>query len=597
MTPACKFERRTSGVALVYLQAMVIRNAVAQQVRRLRQPRYLMATLLGLAYFYFLFFRRSFFQGVGSGAPGAPANIGLLVGVSLAAVLMTGRIAYAWIFSADRAALTFTEAEVAFLFQAPVRRRMLVHYKLLKSQIRILFSAALFALVSRRLGFLGGNGWMHAVGWWILLSTLELHGIAASFTRERLLEVGLNPARRRALFLGGLLLVGAALWWWLRRTIPAPRAADLAGPMAMVNYFQGVLTAPPVSWLLAPCTWMLRPFFAPNLAAFLWALGPALLILAGHYVWVIRSEVAFEEASLELARRRAEQGAARRAGHWHGLRRPERKRREPFPLRPHGLAAPAFLWRALISAGPWFYPRNWLFISAGVISIMLWLASQPAYRTAVVIVQAVVLPAGCWVLIAGPMLMRREVRLMMQRLDVVKTYPLRGWQVVLGEMLAPIVLITAIEWLLLAVLAVAGATLTREVGFTVLSSGLGVVGVGLLVPPVVGLMTGIPFAATLYFPSWMSAAGRAGSGLDAMGQRMIFAGGYLVVLAAALLLAALVAAMPYLIVLWMTGSQVAALAAGAVAASLILLGELATVVWWLGGRYERFDLSAEAPPS
>jgi hypothetical protein len=47
----------------------------------------------------------------------------------------------------------------------------------------------------------------------------------------------------------------------------------------------------------------------------------------------------------------------------------------------------------------------------------------------------------------------------------------------------------------------------------------------------------------------------------------------------------------------MTGSQVAALAAGAVAASLILLGELATVVWWLGGRYERFDLSAEAPPS
>jgi hypothetical protein len=47
----------------------------------------------------------------------------------------------------------------------------------------------------------------------------------------------------------------------------------------------------------------------------------------------------------------------------------------------------------------------------------------------------------------------------------------------------------------------------------------------------------------------------------------------------------------------MTGSQVAALAAGTVAASLILLGELATVVWWLGGRYERFDLSAEVPPS
>jgi hypothetical protein len=510
---------------------------------------------------------------------------------------MTGRIIYSWIFSADRAALSFTEAEVAFLFQAPVQRRVLVHYKLLKSQIRILFSAALFALVSRRLGFLGGNGWMHAVGWWILLSTLELHSIAASFTRERLLEVGLNPARRRALFLGGLLLVGSALWWWLRRTIPAPRAADLAGPMAMVNYFQGVLTAPPVSWLLAPCIWILRPFFAPDLAAFIRALGPALLILAGHYLWVIRSEVAFEEASLELARRRAERGEARQAGHWRGRSQPKRKRREPFPLRPHGQAAPAFLWRALISAGPWFHPRNWLFISAGVISVMLWLASQPAYRTALVVIQAVALPVGFWVLIAGPMLMRREVRLMMQRLDVVKTYPLRGWQVVLGEMLAPIVLITAIEWLLLAVLAVAAATLSGEVGFTVLSSGLGVIAVGLLVPPVVGLMTGISFAATLYFPSWMSAVGQAGGGLDAMGQRMIFAGGYVVVLAAALLPAALVAAVPYLIVLWMTGLQVGALSAGAVAVSLILFGEFAAVVWWLGGRYERFDLSAEVPPS
>ena len=597
MTPACIFECRTSGLALVYLQTMVIRNAVAQRVRRLRQPRYLMATLLGLAYFYFLFFRRSSFQGAGPGAPVAPVNIGLLVGVSMAAVIMTGRIIYSWIFSADRAALSFTEAEVAFLFQAPVQRRVLVHYKLLKSQIRILFSAALFALVSRRLGFLGGNGWMHAVGWWILLSTLELHSIAASFTRERLLEVGLNPARRRALFLGGLLLVGSALWWWLRRTIPAPRAADLAGPMAMVNYFQGVLTAPPVSWLLAPCIWILRPFFAPDLAAFIRALGPALLILAGHYLWVIRSEVAFEEASLELARRRAERGEARQAGHWRGRSQPKRKRREPFPLRPHGQAAPAFLWRALISAGPWFHPRNWLFISAGVISVMLWLASQPAYRTALVVIQAVALPVGFWVLIAGPMLMRREVRLMMQRLDVVKTYPLRGWQVVLGEMLAPIVLITAIEWLLLAVLAVAAATLSGEIGFTVLSSGLGVIAVGLLVPPVVGLMTGISFAATLYFPSWMSAVGQAGGGLDAMGQRMIFAGGYVVVLASALLPAALVAAVPYLIVLWMTGLQVDALSAGAVAVSLILFGEFAAVVWWLGGRYERFDLSAEVPPS
>jgi hypothetical protein len=581
--------------ALVYLQIMVIRNAVAERVRRLRQPRYMAATLLGLAYFYFLFFRGAPFQGACPGMPGGPASIGLAVGLAFAALLMTGRIVYAWIFSADRASLTFTEAEVAFLFQAPVPRRTLVHYKLLKSQVRIVFSAVLFSLFSHRLGFLGGNGWMHAVGWWILLSTLELHGIAASFTRERLLDVGLNPARRRALFLGGLLLAGSALVWWLRHTVSAPRAADLAGPAAMVSYFESVVTVPPVSWLLAPCIWILRPFFAPDLAAFIRALGPALLILAGHYIWVIRSEVAFEEASLELARQRAERGEARQAARWRERSQPVRKRREPFPLRPQGPAAPAFLWRALIAAGPWFHPRNALFIAAAILGAMLWFASSPAYRTVMLVVQAAALPLCFGVLVGGPMLMRREVRLMMQRLDVVKTYPLRGWQVVLGEMLAPIMLITAIEWLLLAMMAIAAATLTGDVGFVVLSSGLGAVAIGLLVPPVVGLMIGIPFAATLYFPSWMSAVGHAGGGVDAMGQRMIFAGGYLIVLIVALLPASIVAAAPYFILLWLSGSSAAALLAGAVAAGLALFGELSVMIWWLGGRYERFDLSAEAP--
>jgi hypothetical protein len=195
------------------------------------------------------------------------------------------------------------------------------------------------------------------------------------------------------------------------------------------------------------------------------------------------------------------------------------------------------------------------------------------------------------------MLMRREVRLLMQRLDVVKTYPLRGWQIVLGEMLAPIVLITAIEWLLLAVLGVATATLAGNYASTILPSGLGLLEAGLLVPPVVGLMSAIPFAATLYFPSWMSTVGQGGGGVDVLGQRMLFAGGYLLVLAAALLPAALAAAGPYFVVLAVADSRAAALLAGAVAASLVLFGELAGMVTWLGRLYEQIDISEEAPQS
>jgi hypothetical protein len=582
--------------ALAYLQLTSLKNAARRRLQRLRQPRYLIATIVGLAYFYFFFFRRAAYRGAYHGPPGmAPVNIGLMVGLSVAVLIMALRIVYTWIFSTERAALAFTEAEVAFLFQAPVSRGVLVHFKLLKSQLRILFLALLFSLLSNRFSFLGGNVWTHAIGWWILLSTLELHGIAASFTRDRLLNLGLNPARRRVLLGGAFVLLGVVTGWWLRRHLPALPAIDLINAAAIFSFLSGVLATPPLSWVLAPFRWILGPFFAPDGITFLLALGPALLVLGAHYVWVIRSEVAFEEASIDLARKHAERIAALRAGGWRGLRRPARRRREPFALRPLGLAPVAFLWKNLIAAGPWFYPRNWLLISAAVLGVVGWLAADPAFHPLIKIVQAITLPVSIWVLIAGPMLMRREVRLMMERLDVIKAYPLRGWQVVLGEMLAPIVLLTSVEWLTLAVAAMSFGALTGKFADTVLLTSLGAVGVGLLVPPVVGLMVAIPFAATLYFPGWMSAVGQAGGGMEVMGQRLIFAGGYMLVLVLALLPAALAAAVPYFVVQWLVGLPAAALLAGAVAASVVLIGELAAVVWWLGGRYERFDLSTELP--
>lgn len=582
--------------ALVYLQLTSLKNAARRRLQRLRQPRYLIATIVGLAYFYFFFFRRAAYRGVSHGPPGmAPVNIGLMVGLAVAVLIMALRIVYTWIFSTERAALAFTEAEVAFLFQAPVSRRVLVHFKLLKSQLRILFLAVLFSLLSNRFSLLGGNVWTHAVGWWILFSTLELHGIAASFTRERLLDLGLNPARRRVLLGGVLALFVVAAGWWLRRYLPALPAIDLTNAAAIFSCLPGVLATPPLSWVLAPFRWILGPLFAPDGTTFLWALGPALLVLGAHYVWVIRSEVAFEEASIDLARKRAERVAAFRSGGWRGLRQPARRRREPFALRPRGPTPVAFLWKNLISAGPWFYPRNWLLISAAVLGVVGWLAADPAFHPLMKIVQAVALPVSIWVLIAGPMLMRREVRLMMERLDVIKSHPLRGWQVVLGEMLAPIVLLTSVEWLVLAVVAVSFGVLTGKFAYTALVTSLGAVGVGLLVPPVVGLMVAIPFAATLYFPVWMSAVGQAGGGMEVMGQRLIFAGGYVLVLVLALLPAALAAAVPYFVVQWLVGMPAPALLAGAVAASVVLIGEFTAVVWWLGGRYERFDLSTELP--
>ena len=65
----------------------------------------------------------------------------------------------AWIIPHERAALTFTEAEVAFLFPAPVTRRTLIHFKLLRSQLGIFFTTLLLTLFSRAIR---RQSWIHA---------------------------------------------------------------------------------------------------------------------------------------------------------------------------------------------------------------------------------------------------------------------------------------------------------------------------------------------------------------------------------------------------------------------------------------------------
>src|SRR5262249_11158463 len=117
--------------ALFYLQYHSVRNRLLSRFKRLKQPKYLVGALVGGLYFYFYFFRYLFSQGgFNQGTalpPGHPELVELFGALFLFVIVVM-----AWIFPHERAALTFTEAEVAFLFPAPVTRRQLIHYKLIR---------------------------------------------------------------------------------------------------------------------------------------------------------------------------------------------------------------------------------------------------------------------------------------------------------------------------------------------------------------------------------------------------------------------------------------------------------------------------------
>lgn len=583
--------------AFLYLQFTSAKNALAQRLKRLKQPKYLVGAVVGAAYFYFFFFRRAFSGSRGGpGAGGAtllPAE--LLTGLgsfgALALLIITVLV---WIIPSGRAALRFTEAEVAFLFPAPITRRRLIHFKLLRSQLRILFSVLLLSLIFRRASMLGGNPLTHAIGWWVILSTLNLHLLGASFAREQLLTLGLNPARRRALVLGLLVLLGAACWWWIGRQ-PPPALKDLADLPAMTRYFGGVLGQPPLRWILAPFVLVIRPFFAANPSEFFLAMGPALLVIGAHYWWVIRADVSFEEASVDHARKFAERIAAVRAGDWRGGRqRPAKARPAPFPLAPTGPVPVAFLWKNLLALGSLFRPRPWLVAATLIVGFHVWAAATHLHPAIYMLTTIVPLSLGGWLLIAGPMVMRGDLRLLVSHFDLLKSYPLRGWQVVLGSLLPSLVLLAAIEWLLLLLGAPGLSAIPGHPHLAAGVLGTGALGIALVLPPLSGLLLSIPFAATLFFPAWAEIRGPRGGGIEVMGQRLIFFAGYLLVLLVALLPAVLCGGLAAFIVHWLAG-LVAAIVTAALIASLVLGAEFAAVVWWLGDRFEHFDLSQDMP--
>jgi hypothetical protein len=502
---------------------------------------------------------------------------------------------FSWILSNRRAALQFSEAEVAFLFPAPVSRRTLINFKLLRSQLGIFVSAFFLTLVFRRGSQFGGNALTHAIGWWVILSTLNLHFLAASFARERLLHFGLNPLRRRLLVAGAICAIAAACWLVVRRTVALPTDADLAGVQAIMRYANLVLGQPPISWVLAPFAVVVRPYLAPTIVAFLVALGPALFLLVAHYLWVVRSTVSFEDASIDLAARRAERIAAVRSGRWRtGRAGPGKPRSEPFRLAPRGWVPLAFLWKNLIALGPLFRLRVWLLAAAVAAASVGWIAADSSRLPLLKGIGTAALMLGGWLFLFGPMFMRREVQQTLPNLDITKAYPLAGWQVVIGELLTPMVLMTFGEWLLLLIAALSLGAHTRDVRLATLLGAAGAGGIALVLPPLCGLLLCIPYTGVLYFPAWAQATGPRGGGIEIMGQRLIFMAGYLIVLVVAVLPAGAAGALVFFLGNALLGWY-PAVALTTVCVSAVLAAELAGAVYWLGEKLDRFDLSTELP--
>ncbi len=555
-----------------------MRNRIRMRLRRLKEPRYLLGMMLGLAYFYWVFWRP---RGNAGFRQGFASMFGGTAGIELALVTLLFLLAaLSWAWPRSTPALPFTRADVQWLFTAPISRRRLVAYRLWRSKIGALVGSLIFTLLFRPSSVAGG--WTLFLGMALMMTTVSVHLTGVSLSRDALRTSGLRRLTRRwlppAVVAAAVLVIGTtvATHWTDLSTLSA-RGGDLTAEL------QALSTSGATGVVLWPFHVVARLPLAGSASALLAQLPVALALLGLNYVWVLRADVAFEEASAELADRLDEM---RRRGPRASLR-PRAAKPPPFALAPTGPVETAILWKNLIRMGRFLSWRLLLRLSPAIVAMAFVLGragrSGNAWNGPTILCLVV---AGM-ALLLGPQIVRSDLRHDLTNLDVLKTWPVPGAALVRGEILAPAIVLTVMASLALIVATVlsTGATFAADVAdrWSLLAAAL------MVAPGIVLAELLVQNALAVTFPSWVVVGPRRG-GIDIMGQRMLLLAGMLLVLVLAVLPAALVAGAALGIAYLATGT-ILVVAPGALAGATLLV-EVYLATELVGDLLDRTDIAA-----
>ncbi len=579
--------------ALLFLIRRSLVNRVRTTLGRLRRVRYLLPALVGVAYFVLIF--GGPMRGRGGGDPAVPGAFptGLAWGLT-AALLASASIT--WLLPGKNPGLQFLESEVALLFPAPLSRRELVLYKLAAMQPPLLFSGLLMAAFTARGGPLRFA--IVAVGAFLALNALSLHNVGAAFTHASLGAHGLAGWRRQWPVLAAM--VGLAIAVGL--LVPWPEGFD---PGAWV----AALDASPAAVLLYPVHCLARLPLSGDALTFLLHLGPALLVVAALAFWVLRADVAFEEAAAAHAEVLARRIAALRAGRLSdpSLSPSRKMQAPPWRLPPAGPAEGAFVWKAataLVRGSSVRFLAVVLLLAIVALAVVQGVTARAEGRE-VPLVSAVCAGFAVLAILMGPAVSPAGMRQDLDYMDLLKSLPVSGARLLRGEILGAAMPVMALQWLLVAVAIVAfPGEVIRFRGGTRIATGIPlawVLGVGLsaalLLPALTLLSTALDAAMVVLFPGWMRpASGDARpAGTEALGQNILTFLGKGLALGIGGALAALLGG-AVLAAGWFAGPaylRPAAVAAGSTVAAAALVAECWLLCAWLGDRYDALDPAEE----
>jgi hypothetical protein len=568
--------------ASLYIVTCSARNRFRRRLKRLREPRYLIGAIVGAAYLYFSFFARARARAVQGRRPRSragpldPATV-LASQPALAGVVLLAMAAVAWVLPFESGLLEFSAAETDLLFPAPVSRRALLVYRLLRSQIGMLFGSVIVAISSPV------PGWTRlriAVATWILFVTIRVYFSAVTLTRARARSGGIAAIAAwvpPAACVAALVAVGVAFrtTWIASPVASADDAIDRLGAVSL----HGV--AGVVLW---PFAALARPIFAGSFAAFVGVLPGALVVLAVSLAWMLRADEAFQDLAAAAAARRAERAQTKRGG---GVR----ARATGLSLALDGPPEFALFWKngvqTLRPTGVMAI-RVVLAVAVSCIAISSFAINALHVRGAAAAACTVAGAIAAFTAILGPQIVRTDLRSDLLHLELLKTWPVRAPAIIRGEIAWPGAMLTAIGWFALACAGAFSRAAFPET--SVLTRTAVVIAAALLLPSLVFLQFLVQNAGALAFPAWVPLGYQRPRGVDAMGQRLILFGGVLLSSALLLVPAAICGGVLWFVLQRWIG--VAAIVPGACVVTLVALVEVLAATELLGPLYERLDILA-----
>jgi hypothetical protein len=452
--------------------------------------------------------------------------------------------------------ITFSAAEVNFLFPGPLSRRQLLAYKVTTTFGSSLLSAAVLTLFLRQYALTLAGA---VVGLLLAMLFVQLFPMALALLASSLGARAYN--RRRKVVLAALAVLAAVA------LVGAMRGQS--GRELLVELERSEVA----QVLLAPFRWFVSAFTAERLWPDLvqWA-GLGLLVdacllavvfaLDAHYLET--SAAASERAYARLQQLRQGGPGMTSAAGWARL---------SVPALPSWGGVGAVAWRHLVTA---VRSPRWLLVVLFVTAMMVYSALSGRDRAGEPEPSGpFVLILVCLLALVIPPLLPFDFRGDIDRMDLLKTLPLPAWRLVVGQLLVPVLLVSLLQVILLAVLMAVDQAVDPLL-----------LGGAAFVVPVNFLLFGIDNLLFLWFPTRQVQA--SPGDLQTMGRQLLL---YMAKMLALVVILGVAALFGFIVSLPLGMNWVVVAAVG----WLVLAGFVVGLVPLVALAFRHFDVARDTP--